>query len=49
MVNLGQHRNGRVVRRQRCLRRKIVERFGGQQEFQFMIPPPPRQTNEAAN
>jgi hypothetical protein len=31
--------------------RKIVERFGGQQEFEFVVPPPTRQqpTNEAAN
>ena len=31
--------------------RKIVERFGGQREFEFVIPPPTRQqpTEEAAN
>lgn len=30
--------------------RKIVERFGGQKEFEFIIPPPPLpETKEAAN
>jgi hypothetical protein len=29
--------------------RKIVERFGGQREFEFMIPPQATETKEAAN
>jgi hypothetical protein len=28
---------------------KIIERFGGQKQFEFMIPPPPAETKEAAN
>jgi hypothetical protein len=29
--------------------KKIVERFGGQQEFELVVPPPPIETKEAAN
>jgi hypothetical protein len=29
--------------------RKIFERFGGQREFEFMIPPEASETKEAAN